>query len=140
MGGFFVSLFQLDTYKHGRKHKLNKQRRLMTVQMSPGCNAQFPVYNNLSLAQFKLFDDWGRFSFVRTGRPKRTGSGQFEWKGPRRMRTFFPQKLSKLPRVYRPEQAILFFNAHFKMVDCLSVNYIIRTIYGYLWLSVVSAG
>ena len=28
----------------------------------------------------------GRFLFVRPGRPKRTGSGQFKWKDPRRAR------------------------------------------------------
>ena len=31
-----------------------------------------------------------RFSFVRSVQPRRTGSGQFKWKGPRRARTFFP--------------------------------------------------
>ena len=41
---------------------------------------------------------------VRSGRPKRTCSDQFKWKGPRRARTFFPPQLSKFPRFGRPER------------------------------------
>ena len=33
----------------------------------------------------------GRFPFVRSDRPKRTGSGQFQWKGSRCARTFSRQ-------------------------------------------------
>ena len=32
----------------------------------------------------------GHFPLVRSGRPKRPGSDQFKWEGPRRARTFFP--------------------------------------------------
>ena len=31
-----------------------------------------------------------RCSFFRSVQPRRTGSGRFKWKGPRRARTFFP--------------------------------------------------
>ena len=45
-----------------------------------------------------------RFPFAQSARPKRTGSGQFIWKGPRRARTFFPPQLSEFPRFIRPER------------------------------------
>ena len=52
-----------------------------------------------------IFPDviFGRFLLVRSGRPKRIGSGQFNWKDPRRTRTFFPPQLFKFPRFGRQE-------------------------------------
>ena len=39
----------------------------------------------------------GRFPFVRSGRPKRTGSGQFQWKG---TRVHFPAKTLPIPALW----------------------------------------
>ena len=42
----------------------------------------------------------GRFPFVRSNRPKKTGSGQFKWKGPRRARVHFSRHNSQIPALW----------------------------------------
>ena len=45
-----------------------------------------------------------RFSFVQSGRPKRTGSGQFEWKCPRRAQTSVDVLPEISPHSWKPRQ------------------------------------
>ena len=42
----------------------------------------------------------GRFLLVRSGRARRTGSGQFKWKRPRRARTFLPASTLHIPALW----------------------------------------
>ena len=60
---------------------LNKHNEMKQI---PRCMINFP--KPMILLIYYLV----RFRFVRSSRPKRTGSSQFKWKGPRRARTFFP--------------------------------------------------
>ena len=67
-------------------------------------NTHFPTIITVQHLKYEVVQNQGRFPFVRSGRPKRTGCGQFKYKGQRRARTFFPPQLSKFPRFDRPER------------------------------------
>ena len=59
--------------------------------------------SELTQFQYTFLSFLLRFPFVHSDWLKRTGSGQFKWKGPRHACTLFPPQLSKFPHFGQPE-------------------------------------